>query len=370
MHPFAALILAVAMLTARAAGAASAPDEALHAEHEAHGRTLLMHDGTRSLSQAVDAALAQGPGMRRVQARAREAEALAARGRGWISQAPSLELRTQTDRWQQATGVREHEAGLELPLWRWGERSAQQVQARQTQAQAQAERQLLHWQVAGAVREHYWAVIEAREQVHGAQDALQRFGQLEAEVLARIAAGDAAPLEHLTAEGQRRERQAALHEAEVAFADAAFAWRMLTGWDELPAALAETPAQGAAVPALLAARAELARAQAALAVARREGAGAPRLLIGARSEAADGEPAVDSLGASLSLPFGGAAQRVDLAVREQALAQRAYQAGESALAERLASELRAAEALRVHRLARVARDRAVARYNQAQGLLP
>ena len=130
-------------------------------------------------------------------------------------------------------------------------------------------------------------------------------------------------------------------------------------------------------------------------------------------------PVTDSVGATLSIPFGGEVHRAatlsplqldlaraedDLALalrmatlvlheaehelhaREQALqlaagqkavaerevelARRAYRLGESSLAERLLVEARAANARRAAALADIAYERAVARYNNSLGILP
>lgn len=399
--------------------AQQAPAEDGHGEHVQEGLAALDIDPHRSLAMAVDAAVERAPGHFRIDARQAEARALAGRGRSWTSGAPSLSLRQQTDRWQNATGLRETEAGIELSLWRPGQRGAQQAEAQAVDTQAGREAGLLRWNVAGEVRERYWTVIEAREQVELARRDLETFRQLEQDVAARIAAGDAAPLERLTAQGQLRERETALHEAEVRLADCVFAWRTLTGWPSLPSVPQEHVQTGTTYPPLDDAQATLQRTRASLELMRRGGAGAPRLLLGARSEAADGNSAVDSLGATLTIPFGGTAhraaalaapqlevarsedavlqaereatqvrheaeherhareralelatQRLNLAQDEVRLARRAYQIGESSLAERLLIEVRGADAARTHRLARIARDRSISRFNHVQGVLP
>ncbi|MBI2801620.1 MAG: TolC family protein [Gammaproteobacteria bacterium] len=377
-------------------------------------------EASLTLAAAVEAALARAPGAGLLAAQFEAATNFQRRSRSFIAGAPSVQLRHLSDRLQTRQGVTESEAGIDLPLWRWGQRDAAANQATANQASAVEDAHLHRWQVAGAVRESYWGVREAQERLELARRDVAAFVQLERDVLRRIAAGDTAPAERLTAEGQRREREAALHEAEVVLADRFFGWRALTGFKVVPGASAERPAPAAAtyVP-LDAARTAATRADSALATLKAEGAGTPRLLLGVRHDTQNGAPDVDSLAAQLSVPFGGdshrqvvltplmldaarahdqvsqmereselmrheaehelhardvalagATRRVSLAMDELALARRSYTLGEIGLAERLLTEIRVAEANRTHRLAVIAYSRAIARFNQINGVLP
>lgn len=394
---------------------AQSPDE-----HQAEERLAIETDAELSLAMALEAALARAPGALQIVAQAGLADTYRQRADSWLAGAPNAQLRYLSDRWQSRQGVSEAEVGFELPLWRPGQRQALAGEAGASRDLAGAATRLHRWQVAGLVRERYWELREAQTRLGLAQTELASFRQLEAEVRARVTAGDAAPAEVLGAEGLRREREAAVHEAEVLLADRHYAWRVLTGLSALPAEGVEpiTPAPGDYLP-LLAARAAEAQAEAALAAGRREGAGAPRLLLGLRQDQQDGADTTDSLSAQLSLPFGGSSHRQArmaplelelaraaderrrqqqeaqlaqheaehelharevaladsegrqaLASQELTLARRAYGLGESALVERLLSEIRAAEAGRVQQLARLALARAIARYNQVHGVLP
>lgn len=410
--PLAAL-LSLALLCAPAWAQETGP----HADEE---NTPIVSDAGLSLAAAVEAALSRAVGSATLAAHVDAAEAYQSRSRSLIAAAPSLQVRYLSDRLQSRQGVSETEAGIDLPLWRWGQRAAVASEARASKHSSVQDARLHRWQVAGAVRESYWDVREAQQRLELALRDLAAFEQLEKDVLQRIAAGDAAPAERLTAEGQRREREAAVHEAEVLLADRHFGWRVLTGLDVLPQALEEpiAPETTRYLP-LDAARAATARAESVLASAKAEGSGAPRLLLGVRTDTQDFTEDVNSLSAQLSVPFGGgshrraqltsmqleaarardevtrmehesrlahheaehelharevalndAAKRYALAVDEVALARRAYGLGEIALAERLLIEIRAADANRNQNLAVIAYSRAIARYNQINGVLP
>lgn len=377
-------------------------------------------DVSLTLNQAFEAAVARAPGAALLAAHVEGAADAKARSRSLIAGAPSVQLRYLSDRLQTRQGVTESEAGFDLPLWRWGQRQAVAQLASANQVGAADELRFHRWQVAGAVRESYWEVREAQQRLELARRDVAAFKALEADVQQRINAGDAAPGERITAEGQRLEREAAQHETEVMLADRFFGWRALTGLSVLPDP--EEEREAAEVTAYLpldAARAAAARAEAALMAGRSEGAGSPRLLLGVRHDTQDGAPDVDSLAAQLSLPFGGnshrqaalaplkleaarardfvsqmeresqlahheaehelhareialtdAGARMALALDELALARRAYSLGEIPLAERLLTELRAADANRNHLLAFIAHSRAIARFNQINGVLP
>lgn len=412
--PLQILVLAVA---AMAAAAAAAQESGPLADEET---ASIATDAELSLATVVNATLARAPGAALLAAQAEAAAASRMRSRSLVAGAPSAQLRYLSDRPQTRLGVTETEAGVDLPLWRWGQRAAVAAQAEAGQTAVQQDQRLHRWLVAGEVREAYWDVRDAQERLALAQRDVAAFTELERDVIRRIEAGDAAPAERITAEGQRREREAMQHEAEVVLADRSFNWRVLTGYSVLPALTEERPAPEVVsyVP-LDAARTDASRLEAALAAARAEGAGSPRLLLLARRDTQGGTPDVDSLAAQISLPFGGsshrqallaplaieaarardavsrmeresrlmhheaehelharetalydAARRYALALDEVLLARRAYTLGEIPLSERLLTEVRAADAHRAHLLAVIAHSRAIARFNQVNGVLP
>lgn len=406
-----------ALLLCAASAWAQAPDHGALGDEE---RTNIEIDPTLTLNAAFEATLARAPGADTLAARVAATDAYTRRSQSLLAGAPSVQLRYLSDRPLTDRGVSETEGGVDLPLWRWGQRRAVADEARAHREAAAGDLSLHRWQIASEVREAYWAVREAQQQVQLAQRDVGAFRALEQDVLRRISAGDAAPGERLTVEGQRREREGALHEAEVVLADRSFGWRALTGLDVLPVSVDETPVpETAAYVPLSSAEHDATRAESALAAARAEGAGAPRLLIGARNETQNGTRDVNSLSAQLTIPFGGSAHReaaaaplqlaaaqardrvrtmqreaqlahheaehelhareiaraetrsrLELADAEVALARRAYGLGEIALAERLLTEIRAADARRSHELAVIAHGRAIARFNQINGALP
>lgn len=399
--------------------AACAGSTAAAAGYE-HAHDALPVRADLSLAHAVSAALARSPAQSLPQARQNEAEALRGRADSLIAGSPALQLRHQNDRWQSRLGAQEWEAGIELPLWRWGQRSALASEAGHALELADAGLAVRLWRVAGEVREAYWQTRLDEWLAERAALDLGAWRQLEQDVLRRIKAGDAAPAERLAAEGARRERELLLHEAEMRHIDSQVRWRLLTGLDSLPAHVNEAEAMAADQPwpPVVAARALRDKQQDVLDSVRALGAGQPRLLLGSRRDIMPSER-VDSVAATLTLPFGGGSHqrqaqalpqtllaeasdglrqlereaalvrheashelaarrraltlvdaRVILARDEVRLSRRAYALGETSLNERLLSEQRSAEAERQRGVAELALALAIARYNQAWGVLP
>lgn len=382
-------------------------------------------DATLSLADALDRAVERAPGAALPKARLLESRVLSERAASVLSAPPAMHMRYQTDRVPgRPAGVRELEAGLELPLWRVGQRDALQREADAGRLLSEEELRIYRWRVAGELRETLWRVMQAEAEVNLADVDVDLYRALEDDVSRRVRAGDAAPVEKLSAEAARREREAVLYEAQVELAHSLFGWAALTGVAAVPERVSEVvatpvPTQATGYPPVLTAQAAIERARMALGSVQAQGSGAPRLLVGVRNESAPDGPGMDSVGATLSIPFGGEAHRAaalsplhlelaraqdelalaqrmatlalheaehelhareqaqqlaigqkDVADREVELARRAYRLGESSLAERLLVEARAANARRAAALADIAYERAVARYNNSLGILP
>lgn len=389
-----------------------------HAKEE---QETIRIDPALGLAQVIAAAVARAPGAESIEARSTEQRALQQRADAWLPLPLELSLRYQSG---QPTGddrLREYEAGIALPLWRWGERASARELATHSGAQQSALTLQRQWQVAGQVREAIWQVHRLQARLTQATQARDAAQTLANEVDLRIAAGDVPARDRLSVQALVLSRETERHAASVEWVDALVEYRLLTGLDSLPAPVAEQQAtdQGRDIPLVFAARAAVARATADLANLRAGGAGNPRVLIGVRSETDITGLTVDSIGTNLSIPFGGttarrareaplvvalaeqqamlaAAEReqtrmrhevehalhaaektleltesaVMVTERELSLAQRAFALGEMDLVERLQIEARAQQARQQAVLARLEQQRAVARYNQIFGVLP
>jgi outer membrane protein TolC len=337
-----------------------------------------------------------------------------------------------SDELTEAGGANEWEAMVDLPLWLPGQRGARREVAGALDTEAGALERLLRWEMAGRVRQAAWDTAFAEGRLRQAELALEASRALEATVAKRTNAGELARVDLLMARQETLAREVDLQSAQVEARRTHDAYRHLTGADSLPEPLTESPpatayaTQGAAPvlppnhPLLADSDGALARARADRKQVGLDRRGHPTLSLGGkRTQELRGEDALDSLQIEVSLPFGlasqsapalasaerayterltelhrirleaeqalatadierlGAAEALAVAERRHALAQdatrlmrRAFELGETDLAELLRAEERAREASMDLELRRLEQGRALARLNQALGVIP
>ncbi|MCC6609081.1 MAG: TolC family protein [Burkholderiales bacterium] len=377
-----------------------------------------------TLQEALDAAYARSPQLQVLQAREAEVGALRSNAASLIADNPAAVGRYQTDRVATDQGLREYEAGVALPLWRPGQRGARQALADTAGTALDRSVAALRLTVAGQVREAIWNAALAENNAALARQEWETELALERDVQRRVELGEAARTDLLLARDETLRRERIHLQAQAELAQGRSQYRSITGLERLPRQRGERRSDVREItgehPLVAAAEADAGQARARVAAVREGAAGSPELVLsGKRQRAAAGQDFVDSLDVTFRLPFGVAAHtgpRVteaartaaetqaerDTLVRRLALALQetghALEASESALLiaeeqNRLAQEnLRLARTafavgetdlvglLRVQNLAfaaqrgaqelRIVRERAIARYNQAAGVLP
>lgn len=167
-------------------------------------------------------------------------------------------------------GKNELEPGLSAPLWLPGQRDAvRRTISREREALDASARQL-RWQIAGAVRDAVWRLAEARAEVAQQTARLDATRALEADVSRRVSAGDLARSDLWSAQAETRAAEAAVIEATGRLEDARAVLAVLTGVDDVAAepeapfeAVADGhPAMQATASAVATARARLDQARA------------------------------------------------------------------------------------------------------------
>ncbi|EGV17984.1 TolC family protein [Thiocapsa marina] len=385
-----------------------------------------------TLAEAVGAALALAEQTPRVTAARREADAIRTQAGSLVAQDPALRVKYLSDELTEGGGANEWEAMVDLPLWLPGQRGARREVAGALDSQAGALERLLRWEMAGRVRQAAWEAAFAEGRLRQAEIALEASRTLEATVAKRTTAGELARVDLLMARQETLGREVDLQSAQVEARRAHDAYRQLTGADRLPEPLTESPpptsdaARGTAPvlppnhPLLADSDGALARARADRKQVTLDRRGHPTLSLGGkRAQELRGEDTLDSLQIEVSMPFGlasqsapalasaerayterltelhrirleaeqalasadierlGAAEALVVAERRHALAQdalrlmrRAFDLGETDLAELLRAEERAREASMDLELRRLEQGRALARLNQALGVIP
>ncbi len=288
----------------------------------AHAQTLA-DEQRKSLKDAVEQAWSRHPQAAAIVAREAEAQARAEVAAGITPGPASMSLSSLNDRLNRNHGKQEWEVELAAPLWLPGQKAARQTEAESAVGEVAARRASLRLQIAGEVREAWWAVAGARNarDLAGRRSATAR--ALEADVVRRFKAGDLARVDANLAQNERLAAEADLLEAEAALRQVEQAYRGLTG-DAAPAVLAAENAIPLRElqedhPQLVAMTAVAQVARARLKVAQETRRDAPELALRVVRERGElGEPYANTVGVKLTIPFSSGAR-----VRQESSAARA-----------------------------------------------
>jgi cobalt-zinc-cadmium efflux system outer membrane protein len=181
------------------------------------------------LRDALAAAWARHPEARATPLRRDALQAQRRVAQAWTPEPAALEASARTDRVTRNQGAREWEIGVAVPLWLPGERSRAAALAEGELTALDSRAAAAQWQLAGTVREAWWTLQLARQDVASAQARVAAAQALASDVQRRVRAGDLA-----RADQNQAEAAVAAAEAEVALAraqeaGAVQAWRSLVG---------------------------------------------------------------------------------------------------------------------------------------------
>lgn len=269
-------------------------------------------DGT-GWPAALAAAWARHPGAAALPERQAESRARHDAARSLTAGPASASLARVDDRPGSRQGRREWELELAAPLWRPGQRPQRQQLAEAADADQQARTALTRWQLAGELREAWWAVAQARGEETLAARRREQADALHADLRRRLAAGEVPRTEAHLAATEALAAADAQDDVRQARRQAEDDYQALTG-QPAPDILAPEPAAPEppvdAHPALQAALAAAALARQQVADQAAAGAGQPELALRWLHERdGSGQPAAQALGLKLTVPFGGAAPR-------------------------------------------------------------
>jgi len=362
-----------------------------------------------------------------LEAAVREGQAgdYAAAGSRWIAGQPSLQLNYYDDSTLDNVGLKEMEYGVQLPLWRPGQRSASRNLGQQYEAQVDAWKTDLAWVVAGRLRSMLADIARAELGMQLQERAVTDAQRLVNVTQTLFDAGEVARLELMQAQSLLAEKQADLLEADAEMIDAERAYFLYTGLGLHPAAThteAQSPREeiGSDHPRLLYLRSSVDLALANVRQSENAAKGNPTLTIGSRRERGDQyQNYISSVGIQLSIPFGGGSYvsaqtssarraRVDAEVEYQNALRRlnqglhevehdlfilnqeeplrrtqadlsrqrfdmaltAFEAGETTLAQAVIAQQEALESERALQTLLLQREKLITEYNQLIGILP
>ena len=275
------------------------------------GLLVALPVNSQGLREALDQAWECHPVASASAALEAEAQARVDLATGLTPAPAAFSISSVDDRLSQNRGKQSVELEFAVPLWLPGQKSAREAEARNSAQEVSARRDALRLQVAGELREAWWAVADARNAHRQAERRLALLLQIEQEMLRRLQAGDISRLEANLAQSERLAVEAELGELGATLRLAEQNYRDLTG-QAAPALLGEERAVTGLAPAddhpllrSVAASAALAHSKLRLAdETRRE---APTLAVRAFRDRADHvEPAANTLGLKLTIPFSSA----------------------------------------------------------------
>ena len=292
-----------------------------------------------TLATLLEQAWAKHPQASALMARETENDARAQLARGRTPGAATLSFSHLNDVLTGYRGRQEWEAELSAPLWLPGQQVAQQQEVARAQSELAAFRRALRLDLAGEIRMAWGNLTAARSLSALAQRRVSSARALEADVLRRYRAGEAARSDANLAQNERLGAETAQLEAGSALALAEQALRTLTGQNAVPALLTlenpaentlEPPPVGHTVtqvlaedhPRLAALNAKLQTARAHLATVRQNRREAPELGLRVLRERADSSDAfAHALGVRLSMPltFGPSLRREEAAAHADVL---------------------------------------------------
>ena len=273
------------------------------------GLFAILPVGAQTLSNALDSAWARDPVAMSAASRAEAADALVESAASLTPRPMSASLATLNDKQGANRGRQEWELEISAPLWLPRQRDAQMALGASTREEVRASQQALRLQVAGELREAWWAVASARNGEQLAQRRARTAESLETVVVRRFKAGELARVDANLATSERLDAQVALATAHSERLQAEEEFRALSGIDapeKLTPESASAPSNTKLIvhPQIAAslAAAQLARDRLAVAdVTRRE---APELAVRMlRERGARGEGYANALAVKLTIPF-------------------------------------------------------------------
>lgn len=277
-----------------------------YAAADGHDDDLLVSQEL-SLRDLVEKTIARYPDSVLLQAKQQEIDARNKHAKGMLPTAPAIGFRNQNDAVTSNRGEREWEAEFEMPVWLPGQRAAREAIARDAAAGLIDARETLRLQVAGMVRDSLWDFSMMTHQATLAKSRYETASALLNDVEKRVKAGDLPRTDIMLAQNETYQAETALLRAQAEVKHAQFRYKLLTGFNAVPATFSE--AQSKAVladthPALKDAAAKVQVADDERDLVKVEKRENPSLLLNARIQrGAFDNQSNESLGFKIRIPL-------------------------------------------------------------------
>ena len=279
----------------------------------AAGWVLAAASNAQTIGNALEQAWGRHPQAQVFSVREAETKARVEVAAGLTPTPASMSLSNVSDRLNADAGKDSWELEVAMPMWLPGQRAARGREADSAEAEVSARKLALRLQLAGEVRDAWWALAGARNALDLAVHRETAAKTLHADVARRFKAGELARLDANLADGERLAAEGEVLAAQSAVRQAEQAYRILTGTDA-PDILAEevVPATRtlASIHPQLAAMQSLAQlAQARMGVAQQTRRDAPELALRWVRDRGDFNAGyATSVGIKLTVPFASGAR--------------------------------------------------------------
>jgi outer membrane protein TolC len=268
-------------------------------------------DSKLTLSKVIDDAMGKYPDSTWLKSLEDEATAIARRSKSWTAGAAQASLR-----FQEATSGTLHyvDAGVQVPLWNLGQRSAESAIARQAESSGVAQAAAIKLRVAGLVRGALWDIALQKIRYDQAVADLDIAEQLYAKVERRVELGDLPVADALLAQTERLQKLSTLTQAEAELMHARKRYISITQSNKMPTQYVENLVALQEIqhnhPVLAAINSQIERKQAELKAVKLIGSGQSSLAVGINSDRGFNDPRsneTESFNIGVNIPFGGEA---------------------------------------------------------------
>ena len=380
--------------------------------------------GELTLPAVVRASFERIPELALSDAMQQEGQAIRRQASSLLAGDPSFMLRHENDAVTGDDGYRQWEGGLEMPIWLPGQRDRRGKVADAAESGAEAVKKLQMWRVAGEIRELLWSLYIAESERSLARQAFESAKTLEADIAKRVAAGELARTDLILAQKETLAREADQVSADSAYETLLGNYRLVTGLPDIPHQIDEDATDVTGIsdnhPALAAARIASDRVRAERDQVRGEKRANPLLFLGSKTERPESRESYDTaLVVQINMPLGtsshaapntalaelrlseavselarvrrdlendlfrattekrGTSLAVEVSERQRQLAEeglrltrRGFELGETDVFTLLQARSQALKSEHDLRISHLQQGRALARYNQALGVIP
>ena len=284
----------------------------IHAATTIHDADRLAVTPSLSLHDVVEITRQRNPKIDVIKARLAHADAQLKSTDSLWSSDPSFSINNYNDVIMSNNGLQEWEAGVEMPIWLPGQKTARQKTAQMELQAVNASASVLELELAGVVRELLWSIALSQNHVSLAEQEWKTVQQLAHDVEKRVKLGDLAQSDLILAKQESLSKEAVFHQAQQEFLLAQHRYDLITGLVEIPANFSETATTELSIddehPALQEARDKVANQNALRDQVKIEKRGNPSLFVGTRHErGTSNEDFTNAISLSFTMPFGTSA---------------------------------------------------------------